>query len=227
MMVLTVASVLVRDHFRRGVIIGEAFMLAVLIALFLNPRHSPYEWSYLGMVYTMAACVVPAVSTSMLASRAADTKAEVFLLRAGRNRYYIGVFLAATLTSLFWLALLFGVLPILTVTGCSRHAVCLVILGVCMNTFLTTGIFLAFSAVNGATIQIFLAIILQILGLNPPSSLLPSGTEWIDALLPPLAQNITAGLGNTPPNVLRSMLYVLAVLGIGVWRFKRRELHWA
>lgn len=226
MTVLTVALVLIKDHFRRGVIVGEAIMIAVLVALFLNPHHSPYEWSYLGMVYTMAACVVPAVSTCVLASRAADTKAEAFLLRAGRNRYYIGLFLAAALTSLFWLALLFGVLPILTVTGCSRQKVCLVLLGVCMNTCITTGIFLAFSAVNGATVQVFLAIILQILGLNPPSSL-PFGAKWLDVLIPPLDQNIAAGLGNVPPDVLRSALYLLAVLAIGAWRFKRRELYWA
>lgn len=228
MRVAGLASVFLKDHFRRADVLGDV-LTASLAYLLLDPRARPYDWSYAATILSVFACVLPAIVTIFLTSRAGDTKAETFILGAGRARYYIGVMLAGVAVSLFWITVIGVSLSVVVGQAPPPVVIRSWAAGVALNTVLTVTLFSLLSTMCGTPVEPIVAVVIVILGLSS-SWFAGLPTVWLqklEFLVPPLLQNAKAASGTGDPLAARTALYAAVLLSAGILRFQRKEFRWS
>lgn len=227
MRIASLMSVFVRDHFRRADAFGD--MLVVSLALIpLDPRVLPYDWAYAATISVAIACILSAIVTVLVTSRAGDTKAEAFILGAGRPGYYLATLLASVLIALFWMAVLTFVVTLL-VPGAPLALLRPWAGAVVLNTVVTASLFSFLSILCGRPAGPAVATAVTIIGLSTTwFAGLPSvWLQRLEFLVPPLLQNAKAAAGTGHLLLGRTAVYTVAAVAGGIWRFLTKELRWS
>ncbi|MDP2871696.1 MAG: hypothetical protein Q8P31_04075 [Bacillota bacterium] len=229
MRLASLVGVLLRDHYRRGAVLGEALAAALTVGLFLDPRRGPYEPSYFATVLAFSACVLPVLATTVVAARAGGLRAEPFLLAGGRAPYFVAVAVAGLLSSLLWLGFMAATAPFLGLWPLPAGWPGRLAGALLLNAALSAALFATFSTLAGSQLDWGLGMAALIMGLNRSwfTGLAQPWLRRLALLVPPLLENTRAAAGTGQPAYLESGVYLLCVLAIGVWRFRRREFYWS
>lgn len=229
MKLASLVGLLLRDHYRRGAVLVEGLVAGLTLALFLDPRHLPYEPSYVATVLAFTACALPVLNASIIAARAGGLRSELFILAGGRGPYFLSVAAAAWFSSLAWLGLMLAVVVLFGLSSPPANWLGSVVALVAANAALSAAIFCTFSTMVGSQLNWAFGMILLIMGLNR-SWFADLGRPWLRRLawlVPPLMENVRGAAGTGPPEILLTGIYLVCVLAFGVWRFRRREFYWS
>jgi hypothetical protein len=225
-----VASVLLRDHYRRGAAFGEALVVGLVLGIFLDPRRRPYEPTYVATMLSLSACVIPALGAMVLAARSGETRGEVFLLAGGRRAYFLAVLLAALASGLVWLSVMAAAAPLLTgIWPPPPEWLARAAGAVLLNACLGAAVSCSFSVLTGTQLNLGVAAALLILGLNASwfRELSPRELAYLEYLVPPLLRNVRAAAGQGALAWGPSACYTLFMVCLGALRFGRREFYWS
>jgi hypothetical protein len=216
--------IFIADHYRTTALLMEIILVLLFLFIFLDPRQQPYTWSQLVISVTIIAMVISALTTSLLVWRNADQKIDVFLLKTGRVRYFLGVLLAAVFITSFWICIIAFYIYLFLSPNIMVSQLLELVTATALIIITVSSLFLLFSLLTGNNYESCVAIIILILGLNTPYFInLGEPFHVIATFLPPLQEIIYAVNNNLNLPLGKSMVYAAVVLAFGLLRFARRE----